>query len=216
MKRLDFQLWNGCEEMQKEKLIGKYDKHVKVYEGICNNRLLDRWRRPLLANAHGNVLEVGVGIGANFPYYDRKNVHVTGVDFSPEMIKSARRNASDYQIDAELLQKDVADLAFEPGSFDCIVSTLTMCGYPNPTAVLDQFNHWCRKGGTILLMEHGISSNPVLSFAQKMADPLFKKAAGCHCDRDIMKIVEDSGLNIDYKNSYWSDIIRLIWARPMN
>ncbi|WP_010529212.1 class I SAM-dependent methyltransferase [Lentibacillus jeotgali] len=201
--------------MEKEKLIRKYDKHVKMYKNVCNNRLLDRWRRPLLANAYGNILEVGVGIGANFPYYDRENIHVTGVDFSPEMIKNARQTASDYQINAELLQMDVEDLAFESDSFDCIVSTLTMCGYPNPTGLLNQFNNWCRKKGTILLMEHGISSNSVLSYAQKVADPLFKKAAGCHCDRNIMKIVEDSSLQIDYKNSYWTDIISLIWASPV-
>ncbi|ALX49276.1 class I SAM-dependent methyltransferase [Lentibacillus amyloliquefaciens] len=200
--------------MKKEKLIRKYDKHVKMYKNICNNRHLERWRRLLLANANGNILEVGVGIGANFPHYNKENVHVTAVDFSPEMIKSAKQTAADYQIDAEFLQKDAEELDFEANSFDCIVSTLTMCGYPHPTRILNQFNRWCRKDGTILLMEHGISSNSALSFAQRIADPLFKKAAGCHCDRNMMKIVEESDLKIDYKNSYWTGIISLIWASP--
>ncbi|GGJ88932.1 SAM-dependent methyltransferase [Lentibacillus kapialis] len=201
--------------MPKDKLIGKYDKHVDMFNALCTSRFWERWRRALLASAYGKVLEVGVGNGANFPYYSRENVHVTGVDFSPEMIKSAGQTATDYKMDAELIQQDVEDLTFESGSFDCIVSTLTMCGYPNPTGVLNQFNRWCREDGIILLMEHGISSNRVLSYTQKMVDPLFKKTAGCHCDRNIMKIVENSAPKVDYKNSYWTDIISLIWARPV-
>ncbi|WP_090086121.1 class I SAM-dependent methyltransferase [Lentibacillus persicus] len=200
--------------MRKEKLIRKYDKHVNMYKGVCNNRFFDRWRRHLLANVSGNVLEVGVGIGANFPYYDKEKVHVTAVDFSPEMIKSARERAADCQINADFLQEDVESLDFEASSFDYIVSTLTMCGYPNPTGVLKRFNEWCHEEGTILLMEHGLSSNPVLSITQKAVDPLFKKAAGCHCDRDMLEIVRNSGLQVDYKNSYWTDIISLFWTRP--
>lgn len=146
----------------------------------------------------------------------RKNVHVTGVDFSPEMIKSAKKTALDCQINMDLLQMDVDDLSFESGTFDCIVSTLTMCGYPDPVKVLNNFNNWCRKDGTILLMEHGISSNFFLSSAQKVGDPLFRKFSGCHLDRDILRMVEESNLKIDFTKSYWLDIINLIWAKPSN
>lgn len=58
--------------MKKEKLVKKYNKHVKMYGRSCGNRTLARWRRQILESAYGEVLEVGVGIGANFPYYDKK------------------------------------------------------------------------------------------------------------------------------------------------
>lgn len=201
--------------MEKEKLIRKYDKQVKLYKGVCNNRTLARWRSEITKSAYGDVLEVGVGIGANFPYYDSEDVRLTGVDFSPDMLESAKQTASDCQINAELLQKDVEELQFEPDSFDCIVSTLTMCGYSNPTDILNRFNRWCRNNGRILLLEHGISSNALLSRVQKIADPLFQKTAGCHLDRDMLKIVEKSDLQIDYTARYWSDIVSLIWASPV-
>lgn len=200
--------------MKKEKLIKKFDKQVKMYENYRNNPTLSRWRRQLLKNAKGKVLEVGVGVGSNFPYYDKGKVQVTGVDFSSEMIKSAKQAATNYQVNAEFLQSDVHDLHFEPNSFDCIVSTLTLCGYSKPIEVLNKFNQWCRKDGQILLMEHGLSSNLVLSLTQKVIDPIFTKFSGCHCNRNIMELVEKSNLEVDLIKNYWSDIICLIWARP--
>lgn len=200
--------------MEKEKLIKKYDKQVDTYKRALNNRTLARWRTELLNDAHGKVLEVGVGIGSNFQFYNRENVCLTGVDFSPEMIKTARQTASVCQIDANLFQEDVETLQFESESFDCIVSTLTLCGYENPTQVLNNFNNWCKKDGTILLMEHGISSNMILSNTQRLVDPFFIKATGCHCDRNIINIVEESNLKIERTQSHWSGIIQLIWAKP--
>ncbi len=63
-------------------------------------------------------------------------------------------------------------------------------------------------------MEHGLSSNRLLSFTQKMIDPLHTKIAGCHCNRNIKEIIEKSTLQIDHIERYWSDIIYLIWAKP--
>ncbi|WP_164670830.1 class I SAM-dependent methyltransferase [Virgibacillus doumboii] len=201
--------------MDKDKLIKKYDKHVNKYKRTLDtNHTLAKWRTEILNDAHGKVLEVGVGVGSNFPFYNRENVQVTGVDFSPEMIKSAKQTALACKLDIKLLQKDVEELQFEDDSFDCIVSTLTMCGYPNPVTVLNNFNNWCKKDGRVLLMEHGISSKVLLSRTQKMVDPLFIKFTGCHCDRNIIDMVEKSCLEIDRTQSHWSDIIQMIWARP--
>ncbi|GAA0603907.1 class I SAM-dependent methyltransferase [Virgibacillus siamensis] len=200
--------------MEKEKLIKKYDRQVDTYKRALNNRTLARWRTELLNGAHGKVLEVGVGIGSNFRFYNREDVNLTGVDFSPEMIKTARKTASACQMNAELFQEDVEELRFNSDSFDCIVSTLTLCGYSHPTQVLNNLHNWCKKDGTVLLMEHGISSNFLLSNTQKLIDPLFVKAVGCHCDRNITNIVEQSHLKIERTQSHWSGIIQLIWAKP--
>lgn len=200
--------------MKNEKLIKKYDKHANMYEKNRSNPTLARWRSRIIKNANGRVLEVGVGVGSNFPYYDKENVQVTGVDFSLEMIKRAKQAASDFHIYAEFLQEDVDELRFESNSFDCIVSTLSLCSYPEPVVTLSNFSNWCRKDGTILLMEHGLSSNPLLSYTQRVIDPLFQKISGCHCNRNILKIIEESKLQVERIESYWSDIMYLIWAKP--
>ncbi|MBB2478874.1 class I SAM-dependent methyltransferase [Bacillus sp. APMAM] len=200
--------------MKKESLIRKYDKQVKMYENNRKNQKLAGLRNKIIKKAYGKVLEVGVGAGANFPYYDRNNVEVTGVDFSLEMIRSAKKAASIFQVKAEFIQEDIDELILEDNSFDCIVSTLSLCSYPEPILTLNRFNSWCREDGIILLMEHGLSSNPILSATQKIIDPLYTKISGCHCNRNINKIMEKSNLQVDQIERYWSDIIYLVQARP--
>ncbi|TFB13472.1 class I SAM-dependent methyltransferase [Filobacillus milosensis] len=201
--------------MKKEKLVKKYDNHVNMYEKHRCNPTLAQWRKQLIENnVQGKVLEVGVGVGANFPHYDQENVHITAVDFSSEMLKSAKQTAEHYQLNANFIQEDVEKLHFERDSFECIVSTLSLCSYPNPIDVLNHFNDWCKEGGTILLMEHGLSSNSFLSVTQKVIDPVFRRISGCHCDRDILKLIEMSNLQINKVEGYWLDIISLVWAKP--
>ncbi|GGA81545.1 class I SAM-dependent methyltransferase [Ornithinibacillus halotolerans] len=201
--------------MKQGKLIKKYDSQVQMYEKNLNNQTLAKWRKKILASASGRVLEVGVGAGANFLYYNKAKVtEVIGVDFSSEMIKSAKKTALQTGIPANFIQQDVDKLDMDRESFDCIVSTLTLCSYPNPLQTLNNFNKWCKKDGYVLLLEHGLSTNPLLSVPQKLIDPLYRKVSGCHCNRDIMKLIEQSKLEIENVEHYWSGIFRLIWARP--
>ncbi len=172
------------------------------------------WRRKIINSAYGNILEVGIGVGANFSHYNKEKVHVTGVDFSAEMIKSAKKAASRYQIDTELIHADLDDLDFSPESFDCIVSTLTLCSYPDPVNTLNKFNSWCKNDGKILLLEHDLSHNPFWSLTLKAIDPIYSRIAGCHCNRNIQKIVENSKLEVELMERHWGGILYLIWAKP--
>lgn len=201
--------------MNKEKRIKKYDKQVKMYEGNRKNQKLLSLRKKLIKDAYGKVLEVGVGAGANFPYYLRDKVDITGVDFSSEMIKSAKKTASDYQLNVNFIQEDIDELIFEDNSFDCIVSTLSLCCSPDPVATLNKFNSWCQEGGSILLMEHGLSSKPFFSLIQNVIDPIHTRISGCHCNRDFNEILKDSKLQVDNIERYWSDTVYLILAKPV-
>ncbi|WP_137742995.1 class I SAM-dependent methyltransferase [Robertmurraya siralis] len=201
--------------MKKDRLIKKFDKQAKMYENNQHHHRIAGWRKDLIKNAYGKVLEVGVGAGANFPYYNQANVEITGVDFSSEMIKSAKRAADRFQVKAEFMTKDLEELSFADNSFDCIVSTLSLCTYTDPIAVLRKFNRWCREGGRVLLMEHGLSSNPLLSLAQKIIDPVYKQISGCHCNRNFPELMKKSHLQVEHMERYWSDIFVLIQAKPL-
>ncbi len=199
--------------MKKEKLIKKYDKHAEMYEKNRENPTLVKWRKKLIPHAYGKVLEVGVGAGANFPYYN-KDVQLTGVDFSPEMIKSAYKAADLYNMNVTLVQEDVDHLHYEDHSFDCIVSTLSLCSYPNPLETLKNFQKWCRPDGKLLFLEHGLSSSRFLIATQKVINPIFKKVSGCHCNRDMLKLIREAGIHIERTERYWKGVFQLIWAKP--
>jgi ubiquinone/menaquinone biosynthesis C-methylase UbiE len=205
--------------LSKERLIHKFDKQAKMYEIrrkklTVSRRSVERvWREKLISDATGKVLEVAVGAGANFHFYS-KDVEVTAVDFSGEMLRKAQTSAADNGIRAEFLQSDVESLSFPDDSFDTVVSTLSFCGYEDPHSVLTAFQKWCKPGGRILLMEHGLGSNRLLRGCQHALDPVFNKMVGCHCNRDLTNILAKSGIHIHRAERHMLDMVHLVWATP--
>ncbi|WP_123043271.1 class I SAM-dependent methyltransferase [Cohnella candidum] len=199
--------------MNKENLARKFDKQAKAYERRRKQLTQNEWRERLICGAKGMVLEVGVGAGGNFPYYP-KDVIVTAVDFSKEMLSSAKEAASELGVRAEFVLSDIESCDFPEGSFDTIVSTLTLCGYKDPIAMLNKFNKWTKADGQILLMEHGTSSNGLIRSIQKAVDPLFLKVVGCHQNRDMEHLFQKSGIHIIKAERHFMNMVHLVWAKP--
>ena len=199
--------------MNQDKLIRIFDKQANGYEKRRKNQSQAKWREKLLSSVKGKVLEVAVGAGANFQYYPR-GVEVTAVDFSGEMLKKAKAAAIEEGMDAQFIHSDVESLSFEDYSFDTIISTLSLCGYENPTIILNLMNKWCKPDGQILLLEHGKSSNALIGYLQTMLNPLNRRVIGCEIDRDILRIIESSSIQIDRMEHYLTNMVHLVWAKP--
>lgn len=159
------------------------------------------------------MLEVAVGAGANFPFYPRDKVNVTAVDFSPEMLSRARRMASEMGIRAHFLERDIETLELPERSYDCVVSTLSLCGYEDPVKALNKINRWAKPGGRVYLLEHGMSTNRFLGAIQHLINPAARRISGCHYNRDMIQIANASELNILKTERYWNGIVHLIWAQ---
>lgn len=199
--------------MEKERLVRVFDRQAAKYESNKESSNLTKWRRALLSQAEGEVLELAVGAGANFPYYP-PDVNITAADFSKEMLAAARKKAANYNIQAKWVCADIEKLEFEPDSFDTIVSTLSFCCYENPSEMLKKIQCWCKPDGKILLFEHGKSSNIFVSGAQRVLNPLLYKMIGCHQTRDILNLVHESGLAVQRAESHWLNMFHMIWASP--
>lgn len=193
--------------------IQKFDKQAEKYERMRHHNLMKKYRPLIFRDAEGEVLECAIGVGNNFLYYDNVEA-VTGVDFSSEMLKFAKQEAAKYPFRTELMEADIETLHFEADSFDTIVSSLSFCGYEHPVKVLNQLSVWCRPGGKILLMEHGISRKKPLSAVQKLIDPLSLKVVGCHQNRNIEAVVKQSNLKIERIERFALGCVYLIWASP--
>jgi len=199
--------------VNKVSLIRKFNKQAAMYERNSRQRYIGKWRQRLLQDVSGQVLEVAVGAGANLPFYRPDKVELTAVDFSPEMLSRARQFAAELGIRATFLERDIETLELPERSFDCVVSTLSLCGYENPLEVLRRMNRWAKPGGRIYLLEHGVSSNRLVGFAQHLANPAARRISGCHFNRDILRIVKDSPLKVLQSERYWNGIVHLIWAQ---
>ncbi|HSJ39133.1 MAG TPA: class I SAM-dependent methyltransferase [Planococcus sp. (in: firmicutes)] len=191
----------------------KFDKQADRYNKHREKDKTFKYRQKIFKDIEGKVLEVGIGVGLNFPFYN-KDIELTGVDFSPEMLKRAQEAAKDYPFTATFIEANVESIEFPENTFDTIVSSGTFCGYQNPLKVLNNFQKWCKPDGKILLLEHGISSNKPLGLLQKTLDPLAVKMAGCHMDRDISGIVSSSKLQVVREERYLKGNVYMIWAKP--
>jgi ubiquinone/menaquinone biosynthesis C-methylase UbiE len=201
--------------MNNKRLIKKFDKQANTYDRIREKEFQKKWREKLIKEAKGSVLEVAVGAGGNFPYYNPEEIRkITAVDFSPKMLEKARVAAHLYHLPVEFIKSDIDQLVFEENQFDTIVSTLSFCGYPQPLQTLENLSKWCKPMGQILLLEHGISSNFLFSTLQKIFDPLAVRAIGCHQNRNIMELISLSPIEIQKVEHHWFDVFHLVWAKP--
>ena len=172
-----------------------------------------RLRRQILSHARGNVLEISVGPGINFNYYPF-DVSVTATDLSVKMIQKARLKALESGIDATFIVSSTTELDLPMHSFDTVVSTFSICEYERPAEALNQFNYWCKPGGTVLLLEPGLSNFRLLRLFQKMLARGYYKKTGSHIDLDLKSIIASSPLSIRTLERKLGGILYIVLATP--
>lgn len=180
-----------------EEIKQKYNESARKYavmERVQEFLGVRRLRQRLLRRASGQVLEVACGTGANFPYYSRECT-ITAVDVSPAMVEIAQRQAEKLGLDVEFRIMDAETLAFPDKSFDTVVSTLTMCTFPEPITALEEMERVCREDGRILLLEHGRSDNRLVGRFQDIREEAHAEQLGCHWNREPLELVKQAGLH---------------------
>jgi len=104
------------------------------------------------------VLEVGCGPGhLSIRLARQHGLDMTGLDLDPAMIERARANAvragDGNERRPSFLVGDVASIPFPEGSFDLVVSTLSMHHWANPTAGLTEIDRVLRPGARALVWD---------------------------------------------------------------
>lgn len=199
----------------KKEIQKKYNLAAPWYdliEGIPELFGLKKFRKRLLRQASGKVLELAVGTGKNLPYYPG-TCHVTGIDFSTAMLKIARKRVKKLNRHVTFLIMDAEALAFRDRSFDTVVSSLDLCTFVDPEAALREMDRVCRKEGHILFLEHGRSSQKWLSRLQDRTADCYAKRLGCHWNREPLNLIQQAGLKIVYDQRIFFGIFYMIKAK---
>lgn len=179
-----------------EEIKRKYDARARQYaltERVQEPLGVARLRRRLLRRASGEVLEVAVGTGANLPHYPT-GCRVTAVDASPAMLGMAEERARKLGLDVAFRLADAEALAFPDASFDTVVSTLSLCTFPNPVAALEEMERVRRADGRVLLLEHGRSDVGWLARLQDRREEAHAEQLGCHWNREPLDLLRLAGL----------------------
>ncbi|KAI9663358.1 MAG: hypothetical protein M1831_002642 [Alyxoria varia] len=187
-----------------------YDEGKDWLERITR---VTKLREDLCRLAKGHVLEASVGTGRNAQYYsllDRKVKSLVMVDKSKEMIYEARRKwpeeGNAWFIWASWLVRDLSRPSDDgivkckettSERFDTAVQTMGLCSCNNGAQLLRNLGDCVDPvNGRILLLEHGRSHYDWMNrFMDKWA-PGYADRYGCWFNRDIGRIVRESGLQV--------------------
>ncbi len=194
----------------------RYDRiapYFEALEAVMEGLFFKNWRKRLWAKVDGyHILEVGVGTGKNFDYYP-DNARITAIDFSQEMLKQAVHNKARKNISVELDLMDAQSLAFADNSFDTVIGSFVFCSVPMPVKGLKELYRVCKPGGQVLLLEHVLSSKPLIAKIMNFINPAIVALVGANINRNTVKNVKACGFASVRVDERSGDIIKLIEAR---
>lgn len=170
----------------------------RLLEKSMSNPALQRIRKELLAHAKGDVLEIGMGSGLNLPEYSTHVTTITAVDTNPgfDPLLQVRITASIIPVTHVIAPAE--KLPFPDGTFDCVVSTWTLCSIQDVDSALQEVRRVLKPNGKLLFAEHGLSDNPKTQRLQHFVTRFWKiYKGGCHLDRDIKLILTRNGFTFD-------------------
>ncbi|MCK5914105.1 MAG: class I SAM-dependent methyltransferase [Desulfuromusa sp.] len=177
-------------------LIAKtYDYAMRDTEKIC----LQEWRGKLLAQAEGDLLEIGAGTGINISHYPEAITRIVLSEPDAQMRKQLqRRTAQISKYKLEITPWGAESIEMPDASFDTIVSTLVLCSVPNQKTSLKEIYRLLRPNGVLLFLEHIASDHPQTLTWQHRIEPFWSFCAGnCRLTRDTAGAIDAAGFKIE-------------------
>lgn len=175
-----------------------------LLDRLLGNAAIGLLRKESLLPAAGRTIEIGFGTGLNLPHFPPTVTSLTVID--PELmldqIVSARIAASPIPVTRMRLDAQNR-LPFPDQSFDCAVTTFTLCSIGDVAAALAEIRRVLSPGGSFIFLEHGRSNLREISVWQDRLNPIQKViGVGCNMNRQIDQIIEDAGFHITHLDRF--------------
>lgn len=159
---------------------------------------LDDQRRRLLAGLAGDVIEIGVGDGRNFPHYPEQVDRLLAVEPEPLLRDAARDTAKTAAVPVDIVDGTAERLEAADGSFDAAVVTCVLCSVEDPQRALGELFRVLRPGGQVRFLEHVRADTVVGAALQRAVDATLwpRLFGGCHTSRDVLTTMTATGFRI--------------------
>ena len=182
-----------------------YSHHVypHLVRVLGNPEPFRKVREKLIPWGQGTVLEIGVGPGVNFGYYDPAKVtKVYALEPNPGMIRLADAERQRTALEVEFLEFPGERIPLDDRSVDTVVSTFTFCSIPNVVVAMAGIRRVLRPGGRVIFFEHGLSPHRRVQRWQKCLEPITRCVFhGCHITRETPNLLTQAGFDIEQMES---------------
>ncbi len=170
-----------------------YDKIMADTEQAC----LQQWRKELLQNVSGEVLEIGSGTGANLKFYPKQNIQLTLSEPDKNMRKQLTSKVASFELNC-ISDGSAEDIPSKDGTFDYVVASLVCCSVKNLDAALIEIQRVLKTGGSLIFMEHvAAATGTKRRWWQNFFNPVWKKLAGnCHLNRETEAAILAAGFEM--------------------
>ncbi|MBW2623177.1 MAG: class I SAM-dependent methyltransferase [Deltaproteobacteria bacterium] len=178
-----------------------YEQHIlpKASHFICSSGAIMDQRKKVVPRARGRVLEIGIGSGLNFPFYDESKVElVWGLEPSAAGLARAEKQARETSLTIELLRATGEEIPLDSNSADTVLVTYTLCTIPDAQRALAEIRRVLRPGGELIFCEHGLAPDEKVRRWQYRLNPFWARiGGGCNLTRPIPRLIEQGGFRIN-------------------
>ena len=169
----------------------------RLMDWVMSGDEFQQLRKLLLQGARGEVLEIGLGTGLNLPHYTGEVSWLHAVDPAPLLPSRVAQRSASAGFPVQVKHVSAETLPFDDQTFDCVVSTWTLCTIPDPVKALREVRRVLKHDGVFLFLEHGRSDDAKIAAWQDRVNPLQRViGCGCNLNRKIDQLIGQAGLAI--------------------
>ncbi|WP_243093595.1 class I SAM-dependent methyltransferase [Thermus thalpophilus] len=152
------------------------------------------WRRRLLGDLAGTVLEIGPGTGVNLAYLP-DGVYWIGLEPNPHLHPWLETALRQRGVLGEVLLGQAEEIPLPQESVDAVVATLVLCSVEDPRRALAEILRVLKPGGRFVFLEHvAAPRGSGLRWAQDLLCPLWAFLGdGCHPNRETLALIREAG-----------------------
>ncbi|MEE6449328.1 methyltransferase domain-containing protein [Gottfriedia acidiceleris] len=175
----------------------------RLYDNFFNTGKFLNARKEIFSKTNfkknQKILFVGVGTGADLELINHKELDITSIDYSDDMLKKAKEKFKDSSI--KFLIMDAQDMSFSDSYFDEVIGSLILSVVPDADKCVKEMLRVLKPNGEIIIFDKFAPKNKGLSPFKKAIRPLIK-LLGTDIGVNFEKLYEKNKDNLFIKEDF--------------
>ncbi|SDH86502.1 class I SAM-dependent methyltransferase [Alteribacillus bidgolensis] len=144
-----------------------------IYDNLFNSgKFLEARKKIFQGEKFGenqHILFVGVGTGADLELINYKDLNITAIDYSYEMLEKAKAKCQSSSI--QFFKMDAQDMNFKDNQFDVVIASLVLSVVPDADKCMKEMVRILKPDGKIIIFDKFSPKGKKLSLMKKIIRP---------------------------------------------